>query len=342
MGKLYIHVGYPKTGTTTLQKAVFQKLHDAKAIAYLGMFGFENDKDSRRKTFFQSLTNAMYIESDEEFEKQLHSLKEKMLLATENFDQSMPLVLSNEHFTLSQTSTKIHCARIDVFRTASRLAQVFDGFSVDILLCVRRQDQLAWSLFLENRSRPRHAHALEYCDANRFLIELAAGERPGRDAYNFHDVIQAYKKAFPNGRQLIWAFEAFRQNPARTVAEILQFLEVPDSLATENAFDLKPQNVKSSQKAPISFIKPNRAINLASRALQTAGVTATARAYLKAIFSIILPKDRPKYPTDFVMNRFLEEFVEVNKELATLRPELTPHLAEYGYLGTATAEGRSK
>lgn len=339
MRKLYLHVGYPKTGTTTLQKAVFRKLHEAGAIGYLGMFGLWDDKDPMRKEFFKSLTDAMYIESEEEFEDCLHSLKGTFKSVSESFDGAIPLVLSNEHFTLSQTSTKVRGARIDVFRTARRLGQIFDTISVDILLCVRRQDKLAWSLFLENMSRRQHAHAAEYKDADQFLTELAAGKRPGHDAYNFHDVIQGYNQAFPSARKFIWTFEMFKQAPANTVFEILEFLEIPEGLFSEDAFDLKPQNVKSSQQTPISFIRSNRAIDLASRTLRAAGLQDSARRSLKSFFSILLPKDQPKAPTDCVMRQFLDNFKEANESLSLQHPNLAPQLAEYGYLGTPGTKG---
>ena len=36
MKKVILHIGYPKTGTTTLQESVFKNLHQAKLINYLG------------------------------------------------------------------------------------------------------------------------------------------------------------------------------------------------------------------------------------------------------------------------------------------------------------------
>ena len=58
MRKLYLHIGYPKTGTTSLQQHVFPKL---KTVRYLGKY----DPYGNDITDYQNFIGALWFSKDE-------------------------------------------------------------------------------------------------------------------------------------------------------------------------------------------------------------------------------------------------------------------------------------
>lgn len=332
MIRLFIHLGYPKTGTTTLQQSVFDTLFRDGRLSYLGMFGFQRDDKPNRKDFFRKLTDAMYLENEVAFETVLPDLRARFKRLVESFDVGAPLLISNEHFTLSQSSVSRKGERIEVGRTARRLARVFADVNVDLLMGIRRQDDLAWSLFLENRARAGHAHKDEYQDVDAFMQRLADRQLSGYHLYDFESVLATYSAAFPKARKLVWTYERFRDDPQSVVADILKFVGLESPCVSASEFDLKPRNVKASSGKPVALIKVPPIIRNAAQLGRSAGLHLDKFSPFRQAIYGLLPKDKPEPPNLTKRQAIMAAFYLANANLAARYPELAANLRDYGYL----------
>lgn len=251
MIRLYLHLGYPKTGTTTLQRAFFDPLYRAGCIHYLGMFGFERDATPARKSFFTGLTKALYLEEEKDFAATLPGLRDAFWRLCDGVDG--PVLLSNEHFVQSQWSTSVQGQRIFPARTAARLAQVFEGVDVSLMLAVRRQDTLLRSMFLEHASRPNHANSGPYRSLSDYLALCLDPANFHGAFYDFDGVLDTYRNFFPQAPLLTWAFEGFRDRQVDVLAQISAFLGLGESVPSCVSLPLPQQNAKSNGGATVNM-----------------------------------------------------------------------------------------
>ncbi|MGE0665695.1 MAG: hypothetical protein AB7O49_03960 [Sphingomonadales bacterium] len=330
--RLHLHVGYPKTGTTTLQRCFFDVLHRHGRIRYLGMFGFEADPTPERRDFFTSLTAALYVE-DDLFARALPGLRGRFeSLCADAGD--LAVVLSNEHFVQSQWSTSVTGQRILPARTADRLSQVFAGADVSLMLAVRRQDALLRSMFLEHASRPHHANPLAYSSLPRYAALCRDRDDFHSDFYDFDRVVSAYRQAFPDAPVLAWTYEAFRDRQADVLSRITVALGLGEDVPAIVPLPLERQNARSNDggAAVVARWSPlHRALHRLPGGPALA--TAAQRVPLLAAASNAL-KARQAVPA---LDPAEAETVRrlwgpSNARLAALLPALAPDLHAHGYL----------
>lgn len=253
MSRLYLHLGYPKTGTTTLQRAFFDVLYREGYIHYLGMFGFATDPAPDRKAFFAGLTRALYLDDETAFSDQAAGLRDQFDRLCAGVPGQMPIVLSNEHFVLSQWSTKLEGERILPARTADRLGQIFAGLDVGLMLAVRRQDELLRSMYIEHASRAQHANPEHYQSIESYIGACLDPDDFHHLFYDFDSVTRAYRAAFPQSEVLIWTYESFRQSPPALLSRISSFIGLGASLPPCIPLPLERHNAKSNNGAAVTL-----------------------------------------------------------------------------------------
>ena len=134
--KFFIHPGYPKTASTTLQKALFSKHPD---LCYLGkpLTGDVLDIE----VAILDLDDALFTQA-------LPGLQQKFLSVIARCDESGRNVLLSHEGFLRPTRYQGH----DLQRTATRIRQVFcepvqDEFDCHVLLTIRKQVDIIPSYF---------------------------------------------------------------------------------------------------------------------------------------------------------------------------------------------------
>lgn len=181
-GKIIIHIGLPKTATTTLQTDVFPKLN-TKQIRYLGVF-HPRSAATRHSLFEQFYDAVMTGES-------ISELRETMGIQT---GRGVSLLISEELITSSS-------AGITWRKKLSNLRQIVQGLNYELILTVREPASALFSYYCEmypNIDSDRgsfiwsalHCEALEIFHYGKLLDELFVNyEKKRIHAYRFEDIV---------------------------------------------------------------------------------------------------------------------------------------------------------
>ena len=145
MNQIIFHVGFPKTGTTTLQAKIFPNL---ESIHYLGKSPQSRPSFSEsHKLFFEQL---IYL-SEGDFD---NSFPELQARATDLFQLKTKGVklFSHEGFIRNTNMSKAKKKYQDIYRTLSRMKKIFDGLEgnqLKLMVTIRKQEDLLPSYFAE-------------------------------------------------------------------------------------------------------------------------------------------------------------------------------------------------
>lgn len=213
MKQLFLHVGYPKTGSTTLQKGLFS--HHPE-IAYLGR-PFDDELLDLEKTILAA--------PDGEFTQRLPHLIE-LVQARVSAAGSSKVLLSHEGF-LRSTRHGGH----DVLRTAERIKRVFagpeqDGARVKVLVCLRRQQDLFLSHFVQFVRGDQ-----EVLDAE--FQKLLSEPRDGfASSLYFDKVLGCFQDLFGDALEVL-LFERLIEEPEAHTRSVCDWLGVDAELGSE-------------------------------------------------------------------------------------------------------------
>lgn len=338
--RLLLHIGYGKTGTSTLQKAVFEPLRQQGRIHYFGMF-LREPKDHPDRRFFDDLQAAMYLE-DAPFDAALPKLREDFAAAVKRADEEVPMVLSNEHFLLSAYSSRIAGAKIIAARTADRLSRVFGGMAdVSLLAGIRRQDAFFRSFFVESAARAGHANSSHFHRLGAFVEDVLDQKQPFHAMGDYGANFASFAEAFPEAKLRIYLFEDFIDDPSPAIRLVFDALGKTAESADTFASELPNVNAKR-RVAGGSEIAERGALESRLRSIPILGKLAAGIAN-SGMFS---PLKRRLRPTRTVRHlrpdeteRLLAEFEPANRALATAHPELAESLAKHSYLSNTGNRG---
>tara|TARA_B100000963_G_scaffold302596_1_gene275575 strand:- start:17272 stop:18228 length:957 start_codon:yes stop_codon:yes gene_type:complete len=181
MKRAILHLGYPKTGTTFLQRQVLRKLDDKFSIITPE---YNNLKLKRSKLKSQILSGFVSKEYKRQIDKK-------------------DLILSQEGIILeSMRGFKDGIFSPSCFRTSLQglrsLCDNFDPKNIEIILYIRRQDELMHSLYAESKTHffdfSNDIHSLEdYIDS-----ALKNFDKYGSTGYlyNYNNILFEIRKIF--------------------------------------------------------------------------------------------------------------------------------------------------
>jgi hypothetical protein len=223
--KLFLHVGYPKTATTTLQKKLFAR---HPGICYLGKPLTGDLLDIEQ--------HILRLDSVQ-FERALPGLQEKFIALSEDCPEQQNMLLSHEGF-LRAARYEGH----DIGRTAERLRQVFGDplageLDVHVLITIRKQIDIIPSYFFDSVSRsPDSFH--------RFIDSSLEQPQFGYFPSLFYDQVVGYYSAlFGRERIRVLPFEAFITEREHFLYTLAAYLEI-DAEACLGLVGGKSHNVK--------------------------------------------------------------------------------------------------
>lgn len=227
--KFFIHPGYPKTASTTLQKRLFSKHPD---LCYLG------------KPLTGELLDievAILKLDAEQFAQALPDLQRRFLsIMARCADSEHTVLLSHEGF-LRPTRYAGH----DILRTAQRIRQVFcepveDEFDCHVLLTVRKQDDIIPSYFFDSVSRSPARFG-------KFIEAALQAPRQGYLGSLFYtDIVRHYTGLFGRERVTVLPFEQFISRRGAFLQALAACLEIDYGscieLTGESAFNIKQRS----------------------------------------------------------------------------------------------------
>lgn len=140
---LYIHIGAQKTGTTTIQKSLFENKDVLRAhgLNYLDVLPDDPNKQSHYNSvrgFFSS--NEIEISRTESFVKTVEDPSQNYLISAENFS-NWPVAGPGDN-----KDTYIKLKR----ECLAKIERAFSAHQVTVILCVRHQRDYLKSLFKQH------------------------------------------------------------------------------------------------------------------------------------------------------------------------------------------------
>lgn len=145
MNQIIFHVGFPKTGSTTLQAKIFPKL---ESIHYLGKFPESRPSFSEaHRQFFEQIIHSSEIEFDTRFSEIKNKAVDLFQLKTKGVK-----LFSHEGFIRNTNMSKAKKKYQDIYRTLSRMQKIFDGLEGNqfkLMVTIRKQEDLLPSYFAE-------------------------------------------------------------------------------------------------------------------------------------------------------------------------------------------------
>jgi hypothetical protein len=217
----YIHIGYPKTGTTTLQNSFFAR---QKGVVNLGQPDAFVDREKR------DLIRAIAKSVDWNSEKAEHLRRCYEELEK---DETVKYVLSDE--SLAKTSQTAVPSRFEV---ADRLHSLFPD--AKIIIGVREQKSMLKSTYIHRlKSNNDKASSAGF---NRWLETQINEPDDGSNlpALKYDEIVAYYQNLFSRETVLILIFEELQKNPSVYLSKLRAFLDLPDS--PDNGLMLGRQN----------------------------------------------------------------------------------------------------
>ena len=238
--KIFIHVGYPKTATTTLQKHFYPKIEE---INYLGIFDNQRENHVLGEKFF----NKLFFSDDKSME--LVSIKE--IVGNIINDAGIWLISQEEFLALTLKRTKINKKLVSPrsLDFAKRIRQVFceEKYDVKIIVSIRKQDQMITSLYAQSYV---HYHSLdeEVNTFNKFLNVFTNDKpHPFKEALNYDKVLSDYESVFGKDNVNIILFEELAKDSKEFYSKLCDVLDIPRDKYSKIALN-KKENVRSTKQ----------------------------------------------------------------------------------------------
>lgn len=233
--QLFLHIGYPKTATTTLQTHLFPKHPD---INYLGKFIPNHDYTKPDlKSYLNDLINS-----------QSHNYK---CNGTLKHLINQEMIHSNHLCTLISNEAFLHPWAIDVETVARRAYKVFNPCK--IIIVIREQHDALWSFY---RAHGRHGQYmfvnLTENDTVSVQPPISASDWLELQSREFNknfastllysDVINSYLKLFGKENVLVLCYEQLDKNLADFTNHLSRWMGINNDM-THNLLDGKRENI---------------------------------------------------------------------------------------------------
>lgn len=219
MAKLILHIGYPKTATTSLQEGCFVKLHEKGIINYLGRT-VKSTHSSSIKSQFKGIDWAVEIRKKflfgRKFSNESLTLREDIINVLSDEDLSI-----HPYFHLAQFGVNV-----DTHKIAYILKDIIPvGTEIVVLLTIRNQANLIKSCFLQKYrfiylyDKGLSFHNFLYNNDN-CLNEMAIR------SYDFSIIAKHYMKVLDAQIRILF-FEDIRNDPESFFSLLGSIIQVP-------------------------------------------------------------------------------------------------------------------
>lgn len=245
---VYIHVGYPKSGSTTLQKQLFNKHTE---INNLGLFptdnvGRDSDyidynstylSDANLRKFYNNLVMLEGIRYYNSGNKRLFNNKILNLIADGDGEIT---VFSNERFVSAFYSHD------DLREKANRLKELFSD--AKILFVIRNQTSLIKSQYRDHPTDPRSFAIGSPVSFNKWLnIAHKSDSVNFLESLQYHDIINYYMELFGQENVGIFPLETLVHNTEQFAVSMADYLGIdPDE--TLELLQTEPENTGVSKR----------------------------------------------------------------------------------------------
>lgn len=220
MARLIIHLGLPKTATTSLQIDFFSKIENEKMV-YVGV---RHPRKSHQTDIYKKFSN--YIETGENFTNVNKALKYEL-------DQGRDILISDEMIVVSH-----NLKWRDKLRNLYNLIQ---EFNYQLIVTVREPSKALFSYYAER------FHIYKKCD--KTFIELAL-EHESMKIYHYRVFFSYLLEMFDKNLVFVKKFEDLIQNKNLDLCKVLNI--------SEDLCDINLNNYNSKLTFDNQIIKKNK------------------------------------------------------------------------------------
>ncbi|MCX4193378.1 hypothetical protein [Methylophaga sp. OBS1] len=218
MKRLLLHLGLPKTATTTLQHHLFQRLHDEGKINFLGKVVAYDDNG---KSYFKNYQGALIRKACEEKITRPVSQELDELLLDDRLN-----VFSDEGIMISYPNQD----NLPLTKKIENLKQILSQFDVTVVLTIRQPVDYLYSLYVQLYG--------QYYQANRQLdsFEKFSGQLLSTDDYNEQESVFMHKNIELLARFFetkVLVFEDIKHQPDYFCGQLAELLGVKPELVCE-------------------------------------------------------------------------------------------------------------
>lgn len=268
--KLIIHIGIPKTASTTIQNGLFTDLHCEGLINYLGtaILRYSDLKDGEviRSTYSQ-IMKVLEGKSTNHLEH---------LLSNDKLN-----IFSEEMIANPFIVQKIRGVDINPLENAMILSKSFNPEEIDvkILITLRNQQNMIPSYYAETYRY--YAHDKKMNNLHNFLIYIQ--NNPDLFySWQFDKLLQSWEEAFGKSNIKILFYEDFLDNPQKFSLELSNLLNIDQTLIHKllykNHFNKKEKNNEGTYR---EFKK----VNFLNHTINTLLKVKVLRVFLKYLKS---------------------------------------------------------
>lgn len=236
-----LHVGYPKTATTTLQRHVFPQLN---GFNYIG-----KSYDSGMKCLFDiSLLAKLGLDPNGIDKEEAKCFIEKL----QNHTDERPLLISEERIIGSIITPRFFSKK--EYRTSSPhsaardLYELFDPslFQVKILITLRRQCDALASKYAQSFQKS-YSKIPQLSTFDSFIGDILENSgNPVREGYDFLKACTAYEKYFGKDNICILPYEFFKEDADSFIRSLFLCAQITPP---DQQFDLlTKENSRSTEK----------------------------------------------------------------------------------------------
>lgn len=291
MPKVIVHIGLPKTATTSLQIDIFSKIEYAENMHYLGVF---HPRESFQEPLFKQFYH--FIRTGKGFEDLKNKINNKL-------QEGKNILISEEMIVVSDPD-------IEWRQKLKNLAILLKQFEHKIIVTVREPVSALFSYYTEN---------IEAYKKNKGNFKEIALTHESMKIFHYKFFFGYLHLLFPDGPFCVLEFEKIIQNE---YSQLFNFLELSNKISITK---LKTHNTKVKTKDRIIKKKEMRMAKyifdlLPSSIAHHISSILNKNSYLKNIFSSFLDmkyvkSESVKIPDQGVMDELRQMLKEETKYL---------------------------
>ncbi|BET24766.1 sulfotransferase domain-containing protein [Limnobacter thiooxidans] len=244
MREIILHIGLPKTATTTLQKSVFFELMELGIAEAIGLYGLCGPLENEKRKYFDLMKKLMYQthENNSDSVSELKILFDNLI---NSIDERKLIIFSYENLSISNWSTLWPGKYVDVDKTILLMKEMLKGYKIKLICCVRRQSSLIESFYYESIGRSGNPNSKKYEDVRTHAANIKSSFI-GR-MYDYEKTISSYIAELSCVGTYFYMFEDFQKNPEAIILDILRFAGIPDSRQLACRNHIPYENVKTKK-----------------------------------------------------------------------------------------------
>lgn len=253
MKKLVIHIGYPRTATTTLQSVLFYNLHKRDKIKYFG----KSYSDEHKYNIAREIFRNWIARENSWHEIQVNFSSKKVNLI------SLDELTFPEYFTRNYLEEKLNKSNPLVYpEKISRLSFLDEIDNLEILVTLRNQMTAIYSHYTQLYKYFHLKNDKNLKSWEDYLNNGLNKEKSILSTYYYNDILKTYARIFGDQNIKILFFEDLKKDKKYFKQELAHVLEMnPNTIRDDFLGKQKNKRKKTSRGSVGNEIKGRKVLS---------------------------------------------------------------------------------